>query len=61
MITMMDAIVLMAVALALGFLAAWVVSPRLRLWIERPKYRFLRDVQRYEQGQDHAPEHSATR
>jgi hypothetical protein len=28
------------------------------VWIERPKYRFLADVQRYEEGQDHEPKHT---
>jgi hypothetical protein len=45
---MMDAIVLLAVAFAVVFLAAWLVSPSLRVWIERPKYRFLADVQSYD-------------
>ena len=44
-ITAMDAIVLVAVVFAVVFLAAWLVSPGLRAWIERPKYRFLADVQ----------------
>ncbi len=41
----MDAIVSLAGALAVLFLAAWLISPKLRVWIERPKYRFLEDVQ----------------
>jgi len=49
--TMMDAIVLLAVAFAVVFLAAWLVSPGLRTWIERPKYRFLADLQSYDQIQ----------
>jgi len=49
---MMDAIVWVAVAFALAFLAAWLVSPRLRRWIERPKYRFQADVRRYDQAQE---------
>ena len=51
MMTMMDAIVLLAVAFGLVFLGAWLVSPRLRIWIERPKHRFLADVQSYDQAQ----------
>jgi hypothetical protein len=47
--TMMDAIVLLAVVFAVVFLAAWLVSPSLRVWIERPKYRFLADVQSYDE------------
>jgi hypothetical protein len=49
-LTMMDAIVLLAVLFAVVFLAAWLVSPRFRIWIERPKYRFLADVQSYDQA-----------
>jgi len=56
--TMMDAIVLLAVAFALVFLAAWLVSPGLRTWIERPKYRFLADVQSYDQAQRQGKENS---
>jgi hypothetical protein len=41
------------VLFAVVFLAAWIVSPRLRVWIERPKYRFLADVQSYDQAQRH--------
>ena len=47
--TLMDAIVLLAVVFAVVFLAAWLVSPGLRIWIERPKYRFLADVQSYDE------------
>ena len=46
---MMDAIVLLAVVFAVVFLAAWLISPSLRVWIERPKYRFLADVQSYDE------------
>jgi hypothetical protein len=54
--SLMDLIVLLAGAFAVIFLVAWIVSPRLRVWIERPKYRFLADVQRYDQGQEKARE-----
>jgi len=47
---MMDAIVLLAVAFAMAFAGAWAMSPSLRKWIERPKYRFLADTQSYDQG-----------
>jgi hypothetical protein len=36
-----DLIVSASVLLALAFTAAWAASPRLRAWIEQPKYRFL--------------------
>jgi hypothetical protein len=48
---LMDAIVLLTVVFAIVFFAAWLVSPRLRVWIERPKYRFLADVQSYDKAQ----------
>jgi hypothetical protein len=44
----MDLIVLIAVGFAVLFLAAWACSPNLREWIERPKYRFLADVEQYD-------------
>ena len=47
-ISLMDVIVLVAGAFAVVFLVAWLLSPKLRVWIERPKYRFLADVQKYD-------------
>ncbi len=35
-----DLVVLAAVFFTAAFLVAWVVSPELRAWIERPKHRF---------------------
>jgi hypothetical protein len=49
-ITAIDLIVLIAVVLALLFLVAWLCSSNLRAWIERPKYRFLADVEGYDRG-----------
>ena len=49
--TAMDAIVLVALLFAVVFLGAWLVSPSLRAWIERPKYRFLADTKSYDQTQ----------
>ena len=43
-LTAMDVIVGLAVLFAVVFLAAWLISPRLRAWVERPKYRFQADV-----------------
>jgi hypothetical protein len=54
--SLMDLIVLLAGIFAVVFLVAWIVSPRLRVWIERPKYRFLADVQSYDQRQEKARE-----
>ena len=45
-----DLIVWVSVAFAIGFVAAWAVSADLRAWIERPKYRFLDAVQRYDRA-----------
>ena len=42
--TVMDVIVGLAVLFTVMFLVAWMVSPRLRAWVERPKYRFQADV-----------------
>ena len=47
----MDAIVLVAVAIALLFFLAWALSPRLRVWIEQPKYRFQEAIERYDHRQ----------
>jgi hypothetical protein len=55
MISAMDLIVLIAVAFAVVFLIAWVCSPALRAWIDRPKYRFLSDVDNYDQRYDRSP------
>jgi len=49
--TAMDFIVGIAVLFTLVFLAAWLVSPRLRSWVERPKYRFQQNVRAYDHGQ----------
>ena len=46
---MVDLIVFLSIAFALVFFAAWLVRPDLRAWIERPKYRFQSNVQRYDQ------------
>lgn len=54
----MDAIVLLAVVFAIVFFAAWLISPVLRTWIERPKYRFLADVQSYDEVQKQGRERS---
>jgi len=48
-ITAMDVIVFLAMAFAIVFTLAWAVSPRLRAWIEQPKYRFQRNVRDYDE------------
>jgi hypothetical protein len=47
-LTTMDWVLLIAVVLAVAFSIAWMCSPGLRTWIERPKYRFLADVEDYD-------------
>jgi hypothetical protein len=44
-----DLIVIGAILFAVVFVAAWLVRPDLRTWIERPKHRFQADVRRYDQ------------
>lgn len=48
--TGMDLIVFIAVGFAILFSVAWACSPKLRVWIERPKYRFLAEVQEYDRN-----------
>jgi hypothetical protein len=43
-----DIIVVASIVFAAAFTAVWLISPGLRAWIERPKYRFLKDVGNYE-------------
>ena len=38
-------IVFSALAFAAIFFLAWLLSPRLRMWLEKPKYRFQANVQ----------------
>ena len=45
----MDLIVFLALGFAVVFLIAWSVSPALRAWIERPKYRFQNNLRTYEE------------
>lgn len=51
----MDVIVLVACAFAVVFAVAWSASPRLRAWIERPKYRFQENLRSYEEAARIAP------
>ncbi len=46
---MMDLIVMIAVGFAIVFFVAWALSPDLRAWIERPKYRFLAETEGYDE------------
>jgi hypothetical protein len=46
-----DLIVAASTVLALMFVVAWAVSPRLRTRIERPKYRFQDSLRDYDRSQ----------
>jgi hypothetical protein len=46
---MADAIVVVSTLLSVAFFAAWLLLPNLRAWIERPKYRFQEELERYDQ------------
>lgn len=48
-----DLIVLASVLFTAAFIVAWVVSPNLRSWIERPKHRFHELSQGYDRSQRH--------
>lgn len=50
-LTAMDLIVGLSILFALAFLVAWIVSPGLRAWVERPKHRFQENVRRYDKEQ----------
>ena len=43
-------IVASSLVFAAVFFVFWLVRPDLRAWIERPKHRFLANVQSYDQG-----------
>jgi hypothetical protein len=46
----MDLIVLATAAFALTFFMAWLNSPRLREWIERPKYEFQANLRSFDEA-----------
>jgi hypothetical protein len=46
----MDIVVLLALALAIGFFVVWSLSPALRNRIERPKYRFQQNLRSYDEA-----------
>jgi hypothetical protein len=43
---MIDLIVGIVTVMAVGSLVLWIGLPRLRTWIEQPKYRILQNDQR---------------
>jgi hypothetical protein len=54
----MDLIVLAVLMFTVAMVIAWLVSPALRTWIERPKYRFLANVEGYDRHIGPADAHS---
>ncbi len=48
-VTAMNVVVALALLFAVGFFAAWALSPRLRAWIERPSLRFQRNARGYDE------------
>jgi len=50
-VTAMDAIVGLALLFSLLFLAAWLLYPGLREWVERPKFHFQAAVELYDHAQ----------
>jgi hypothetical protein len=45
-----NVIVFSSIAFAALFVAAWLLRADLRAWVEKPKYRFQRNVQSYDQA-----------
>jgi hypothetical protein len=45
----MDLVVFVAMAFVVALTVAWLVSPALRGWMERPKYRFQENVRTYDE------------
>jgi hypothetical protein len=44
---MMNLIVGIISALAIGFVSLWIFRPSFRKWVERPKYTVLQNDQRF--------------
>jgi hypothetical protein len=55
---MADAIVVLSTLLSVAFFVAWLLLPNLRAWIERPKYRFQEELERYDQRRSRAADSS---
>jgi len=55
---MADAIVIGSTLLSVAFFVAWLLLPSLRAWIERPKYRFQEELERYDRGRSRAADSS---
>ena len=48
---MTEVIVFASLAFAIAFTVLWLVRPDVRVWLERPKHRFQKNVQTYDQAQ----------
>jgi hypothetical protein len=48
----LDLIVALSLLFSLALLVAWMVSPKLRAWIERPKYHFQENVRSYDKARN---------
>ena len=46
-----NVVVFSSIAFAVIFFLVWLFRPDLRTWVERPKYRFQKNVQSYDQTQ----------
>jgi hypothetical protein len=44
----LDGIVFLSAAFVVFLTVAWSLSPGLRIWIERPKFRFQESVQEFD-------------
>jgi hypothetical protein len=45
---LMDVVVFVALGFSAAFTVAWALSPALREWIERPKYRFQENLRNFD-------------
>ena len=46
---LMDVVVFVALGFSAAFTVAWALSPALREWIERPKYRFQESLRAFDE------------
>jgi len=47
---MINVIIGIITAIAVGFLLVWISRPSFRRWIEMPKYKMLREEKRFSEG-----------
>ena len=48
---MMTTLITILTLILVAIIALWAVSPRLRDWIEQPKYDVLRQIRKHEDAQ----------